>query len=121
MKLTLWHLILFWIIHLLYREFQNKKIQWLRSQTHEGRSAHICLTVNDYDLLIHQVKHSDAITAGPSHLFHPLLKQKEIAILDYQNPAFTWHACAVYKPISIHSMGMKLFLEMIQDWFEQEK
>ncbi|NNP68887.1 LysR family transcriptional regulator [Acinetobacter sp. Ac_5812] len=98
----------------------KQKIQWLRSHTHAGRSARICLTVNDYDLLIHQVKHSDAITAGPSHLFQPLLKQKEIAILDYQNPAFTWHACAVYKSISIHSMGMKLFLEMIQDWFKRK-
>ncbi|EPG38444.1 LysR family transcriptional regulator [Acinetobacter colistiniresistens] len=98
----------------------KQKIQWLRSQTHAGHSARICLTVNDYDLLIHQVKHSNAITAGPSHLFQALLKQKEIAILDYQNPAFTWHACAVYKSITIHSMGMKLFLEMIRDWFEQK-
>ncbi|USA53805.1 LysR family transcriptional regulator [Acinetobacter sp. C32I] len=97
----------------------KQKVQWLKGQTHDGRTAHISLTVNDYDLLIHHVMHSDAITAGPSHLFQSLLESRDIAVLDYQNPTFLWHACAVYKSISIHSMGMKLFLEMIQEWFEQ--
>ncbi|ENU24510.1 hypothetical protein F993_00754 [Acinetobacter proteolyticus] len=97
----------------------KQKMQWLKAQTHTGHSPRICLTVNDYDLLIHHVMHSDAITAGPSHLFQSLLENRNIAVLNYQNPAFSWHACAVYKSISIHSMGMRLFLEMIQDWFEK--
>ncbi|ENX59099.1 MULTISPECIES: LysR family transcriptional regulator [Acinetobacter] len=96
----------------------KQKKQWLKAQTHAGRSAHISLTVNDYDLLLHYVMHSDAITAGPSHLFQSLQGERDVTVLNYQNPTFSWHACAVYKSISIHSIGMKLFLDMIREWFE---
>ena len=97
------------------------KMQKLTDQTQTKTFPDVCLTVNDYDLLIHKVMQSDAITAGPSHLFPPLLNSKDIAILDYQNPDFSWHACAIYKSINIHSVAMKHFLDMVITWFENKQ
>lgn len=84
-------------------------------------SIRTCLTSNDYNLLLHTVRNTDAITAAPKHLFDRYSESKDLVCLDYNDDNLYWHAHALYDPIRMYSVSTKLFLDMIVDWFNQKK
>lgn len=80
-----------------------------------------CLTSNDYNLLLHTVRNTEAITAAPRHLFDRYKDSKDLVCLDYTDENLYWNAHALYDPIRMYSTSTKLFLDMIVDWFNQKK
>ena len=80
----------------------------------------ICLMSNDYNLLLHNVRNTNAITAAPKHLYDQYKESGELACLDYTHESLSWHAQALYDPIRMYSTSTKLFLDMIVVWFKQK-
>ncbi|ENU47269.1 LysR family transcriptional regulator [Acinetobacter nosocomialis] len=91
---------------------------WLNENFSYRRKIKIQLTTNDYDFLIHMVKNTKMITAGPLHIFKKYIDNKELYCHNYENEKLYWNAVAIYKTISMHSKYLEFLLEMIENWFK---
>ncbi len=100
------------------RDLQNQ-LAILEQET--GNPFRATLTTDQYGMIMDVVQNGDMLTCAPRHLLEPYVTGGLLSILELEDLRPIWRAAAAYRPVSALSPAFTALLDMVEDWFVQQR